>query len=376
MKTPLAWRNLIHDKARNAVAVVGVGFAVLLILMQLGFYGAVLQTATTIQDHLAFDLLLCSRDYLYITRPGMFDDVRLHQARGVEGVEAVRPVDMTFAAWRNEATGRRRAMLVLSIDPHDPAVRVGEPSAPLSDLSRPDTVMIDRQSRPEFGSQATGVHTELGTVEVTIAGQFTLGTGFGADGAVLAGERSFARIAPHFPPRSTSLGLLQLAQGYDPDAVAAQLRQRLPADVQVFTRPEINARERRHWVVKTSVGIIFGLGVAMALIVGMAIVYQVLSSIIARRLREYATLKALGYPARYLSRVVLLQAVALAVAGYLPGLILAWQLYAITRRAAHIPMSLGWAQAVSVLLLAVTMCAVAGLISLRKVLRADPAELF
>jgi putative ABC transport system permease protein len=169
---------------------------------------------------------------------------------------------------------------------------------------------------------------------------------------------------------------VQLEPGFDPDQVAKELRRRLPADVQVFTRPEINNRERRHWVVKTSVGVIFGFGVAMGLVVGMAIVYQVLSSNIARRLKEYATLKALGYPTKYLSRVVLVQSVALAVAGYLPGLVIAWQLYAITRRAAQIPMNLGLLQAIFVLFLAVGMCAAAGMISLRKVTRADPAELF
>ena len=148
MKTPLAWRNLIHDKARNAVAIIGVGFAVLLILMQLGFYGSVLQTATTIQDHLAFDLLVCSKDYLYITRPGSFAEARLHQARGVNGVLDAWPINLNFCGWQNPETGRRRAMLVLSCDPHDPAVRVENPTAQLSLLNQPDTVMIDRRARP------------------------------------------------------------------------------------------------------------------------------------------------------------------------------------------------------------------------------------
>ncbi|MBL9124446.1 MAG: FtsX-like permease family protein [Planctomycetaceae bacterium] len=376
MKTPLAWRNLIHDKARNAVAIVGVGFAVLLILMQLGFYGSVLQTATTIQDHLTFDLLIASKNYLFITRPGSFAEARLHQARGVAGVVDAWPLGVSLCPWENPATGRRRAMLVLSCEPHLPAVRVENPSAALTALERPSTVMIDRRSRPEFGPQAAGTRAKMGPLEVEIAGQFTLGTGFGADGAVLTSARTFARLFPQVGPQATNLGLVQLAPGADPDRVAAELRERLPADVQVFTRPELNQRERQHWVVKTSVGVIFGLGVAMALVVGMAIVYQVLSSSIARRLREYATLKALGYPTGYLWRVVLTQAIALAVAGYLPGLLVAWQLYGVTRSAAHIPMQLGWVPAVSVLFLAVGMCAAAGVISLRKVTGADPAELF
>jgi putative ABC transport system permease protein len=376
MKTPLPWLNLIHDKARNAVAVAGIGFAVLLILMQLGFYGAVLSTATTLQDHLVFDLLVCSRDYMFITRPGSFASARLHQARGVKGVANTWPLDLSFAGWRNAETGRSRSMLVVGFDPLEPAVAVEDPTAGREALNQPDSVMIDRRSRPEYGSQATGTRVEAGPIAVSIVGQFTLGTGFGADGAVLASHRTFRRLFPQFSEHSANLGLLQLEPGSDADAVAAALRERLPADVRVFTRGEINRHERRHWVVKTSVGIIFSFGVAMALVVGMAIAYQVLSSNIASRLKEYSTLKALGYPTAYLSRVVLVQAVALAVAGYVPGLLIAWQLYGVTRRAALIPMNLGVFEAVFVLLLAVGMCAAAGLISLRKVIRADPAELF
>lgn len=376
MKTPLAWLNLMHDKARNAVAVAGVGFAVLLILMQLGFYSSVLQTATIIQDHLVFDLMLVSRDYLYITRPGAFAVARLHQARGVDGVAAARPLEVSFAGWKNSQTGRRRAILVVSIDPQEPAVRVEEPSPSLAALSQPDTVMIDRRSRREFGPQTTGTRVDAGPLEVSVVGQFTLGTGFGADGALLVSHRTFGHMVPAQSPQQTNLGLVQLKPGFDPQRVATELRRRLPADVQIFTRPEINNRERRHWVVKTSVGVIFGFGVAMGLVVGMAIVYQVLSSNITRRLKEYATLKALGYPATYLSRVVLVQSVALAVAGYLPGLLAAWQLYAITRRAAQIPMNLGLLPAVFVLVLAIGMCAAAGMICLRKVTQVDPAELF
>ena len=41
MRTPLAWLNLLHNRARTAVALAGVSFSVLLIFMQLGFLGAV-----------------------------------------------------------------------------------------------------------------------------------------------------------------------------------------------------------------------------------------------------------------------------------------------------------------------------------------------
>ena len=41
MKTPLAWKNLAHNRIRTAIGVAGVGFAVILIFMKMGFHGAI-----------------------------------------------------------------------------------------------------------------------------------------------------------------------------------------------------------------------------------------------------------------------------------------------------------------------------------------------
>ena len=68
MKTPLAWLNLLHQRARSSVAVAGVAFAVVLVLLQLGFLASVRQTATRIYDHLDFDLLLVSPEYLHLSK--------------------------------------------------------------------------------------------------------------------------------------------------------------------------------------------------------------------------------------------------------------------------------------------------------------------
>src|SRR5437016_11214147 len=101
----------------------------------------------------------------------------------------------------------------------------------------------------------------------------------------------------------------------------------LPVDVRVWTRSGIEGRERRHWLRNTSLGVIFGLGVFVALIVGMVFLYQVISSDITSRLAEYATLKAIGYGSGWLSRVVLTQALIVSLVSYLPGFMVALALY-------------------------------------------------
>ena len=119
----------------------------------------------------------------------------------------------------------------------------------------------------------------------------------------------------------------------------------------------------------------FSFGVVMGLIVGVIIVYQILFADIADHLAEYATLKALGYTARYLAVVVLMEATIIAVLGYVPGVAIASRLYALTRSATMLPMTLTPERGLLVLGLTLPMCWASGLIAMRKLRAAEPADI-
>jgi putative ABC transport system permease protein len=208
-------------------------------------------------------------------------------------------------------------------------------------------------------------------------GQFTLGSGFSADGAMMVSDANFARLFGIQRLERPSLGLVRLAGGADPDRVAAALRQIIPAEeVQVLTRAEMVRRETRYWLLGKSIGIIFLLGVVVACLVGVVVVFQVLSSDISERLAEYATLKAIGMTGRGVSGVVVQQALLLAATAYLPALLAATVLYEVTARVVLLPLSMDAGIAVTVFVLANVICVLSALISLRKLHQADPADLF
>jgi putative ABC transport system permease protein len=127
---------------------------------------------------------------------------------------------------------------------------------------------------------------------------------------------------------------------------------------------------------RTPVGVIFKIGVAVACLVGIVFVYQVITTDITDHSAEYATLKAMGYSSMYLSGVVLRQAVAFAVLGYVPGLLASLLLYWLGRHYEQILLFATWERAAGVLLLSIAMCTLSGLLAIYKVKAADPAELF
>jgi putative ABC transport system permease protein len=384
MKTPLAWHNLVHNRVRTAVATAGVAFSVLLIFMQWGFLGSVQTTATMIYDSLDFDLAIRSKEYLHLAKPSSFSQTRLYQAQAIEGVEAVAPFYVGMNQWRNPSEGTRHPLLVIGVDPERPVFQDEAIGESTRRLMRANAVLMDRECRSDFGpaegeefsTADEGVVSEIGVKRVDVVGCFRLGSGLTADGAAIVNADGFCRLYPGRTKERVSLGFVKLSPDADAEAVAARVAAVMPPDVEVLPRDVVIDREILRWVYQTPVGIIFQLGVAVAFVVGLAIVYQVLSADVASHLREYATLKAMGYSQMYLSGVVLTQACALAIIGFAPGLVAALALYWITGTIANIPLYMNWNRVGLVLLLAVAMCVISGMGALRKSRSADPADLF
>jgi putative ABC transport system permease protein len=384
MKTPLAWLNLVHSKTRTMVAVAGVAFAVVLIFMQLGFLGAAEKTAELIYNSLDFQVLIRSRQYRRLASSGTIPEARLYSAASTPEVARVYPLRLLSGKWRNPFTFRKRTILTIGVRPEDSVFLVPELCKKTRLLTDPEFVLIDRLARSEFGprngrsfgDEDLGSETEVNQHRVQVVGHFALGGGFEADGVLLVNQRGFQRLHSAAKPDQVNLGLVQLQPGADAEAVADRLRRNLPDDVEIFTRPAVIARERRIWVEEMAIGVIFRMGVGVALVVGMAIVYQVLSSDVANHLPEYATLKAVGYGDRFLAKVVLQEAVILALFGFLPGLAVSQLLYLLTNQMTRLPIEMSLARVALVLGLSVLMCTVSGLGALRKVHQADPADLF
>ena len=379
-RVSVAWSNLMHERTRLAVAIAGVAFAVILIFMNLGFMGALIATATNFYDEFNADLFLISPETLEISTSTAFPRERLYQVAGVDGVERVMPLYSEYLLWRNPETGVSRAIFTYGINPNDPVFLMPElqKSQARRTLSQPNTVFFDRFSRPEFGPQEIGTTTEADRRRATIGGTYLLGGGFAADGTLIMSDQNFVRYLEPRPLNLINVGLVKLKSGSSPEKVAETMRTLLPADVDVYTKAGIIQHDADYWLESTSIGFIFSLGVAVSFVVGAVIVYQILFTDIRDHLPEYATMKAMGYRSQYLFKIVLQEAIFLAVLGYIPGLIAAMGLYHLTAKATAgtLPVAMNGGRVIFVLGLTLLMCSLSGLISVRKAITADPAEIF
>ncbi len=372
----LAWLNLIHAKTRFFVALSAIGFAVTLIFIQLGFLGAVLKTATFIYDNLNFDIILISPKSLEASYTLPFSRQRLYQAAAIPGVASVTPFYVSFKQWRNPETKFTRSILTMGFNPKDKVFKDPEINKYRLELQSQDKLLMNRFSRPEFGSREVGLKTELGGRNIEVIGFFSMTNSLRADGTVVMSDQNFIRLYNGRSFDDISLGLINIKDNVALTKVIKNLRQALPKDVEVLSREQAGERDKNYWLTSTSIGIIFGTGAIMAFIVGTVIVYQVLYTDITEHLNEYATLKAIGYSNFKLSQVILQEAVILAFIGFFPAFLITLGLYALTRSATGLPMAMSYGRASFVFLLTNVMCSVSGLLSLRKVLTTDPADVF
>lgn len=381
-RTPLGWLQLKHDKMKMLTALSGIAFADILMFMQLGFKDALFTTNTQYPRLVKGDIVLLSTQATNFNELYTFPRRRLYQAMDVPGVESAEPVYIGSLKWRNPQTKEKTSMMVMGFDPERPAFNLPEVDRQLDKVKISDTVLFDRASRGEYDEviaqieQGQVVTTESDRTTVTIGGLFEVGASFADDGALITSDYNFLRLFPRKEQGTVSLGIINLEPGQDPVAVRQALNVYLPEDVRSYTHEEYVAKELAYIQNRSPIGFVFTLGTTMGFIVGIVIVYQVLSTDVNDHMAEYATFKAMGYKNSYLLFVVFEEAIILSICGFVPSTLLAIGLYQLTAAATALPIVLPLSRAITILILTFLMCGVSGAIATRKLQSADPADIF
>ena len=381
-RTPLGWLQLKRERGRLMVAIAGIAFADVLMFMQLGFQSALYDSNTKLSRSLDADIVLVSPQARNTQNLSTFSRRRLYQSKDIAGVDSAEAFYSNIITWKNPDSRKETSVQAIAFNPEKPALNLPEINQQLDKIKIPDRVLFDRKSRGDYTKaiaiveQGKPVQTEVDRRNVLVTGLFSLGASFGADGILVVSDQTFLHFFPKRDVASISLGLVKVKSGYDPKQVATELKAYLPNDVRVLTHAEYIEFEESFWKTESPIGFIFGLGTAMAFVVGVVIVYQVLSTDVNSHIKEYATFKAMGYRNQYLLAIVFEEAIILAFLGFIPGVIIPMGLYSLAAGATALPIAMTTARATTVFMLTVAMCVLSGAIATRRLQSADPADMF
>lgn len=382
-RLPIGWLQLVDRKGRFAAALAGVGFACLLVFFQIGFLLALGTSVTLPYRSINADIILSGPDSRGLAGGRTIPLQRVYDALSVPGVIAAAPLYIGTLAV--EVPGERKlSMRVLGVRPGDLSAFFAPDMAARGEaLELTDTVMIDEGTRmlsPALRARLdspTPFTFEANRRTLGVVGRFRIGAGFEADGYMLASDQTFLRLFAERDAAAPTHVLVKVANEHAAASVMTALRDLTPAsEIVVRSKEEAAADERLFQTVERPTGVIFGFGAVMGVIIGIVIVYQVLSTEVNDHIREYATLKAMGYRNGFFAGIVLEQALILSIAGFIPGALVSALIYRLLGGATGLPLMMTLPLAAAVFIGAVAACVFSGLLATRRLSAADPAELY
>ena len=384
-RTQLAWKNLTSQPRKLGLAAGGVGFAVLLMFMQIGFRNALFDSTVQIAKLLKADLFVLSRSRNNLPNEQRFSRMTLERARGIAGV----PIHVERTQTELRVVGHpSRLIRVIGV----PLIGTVFTEKYLDNkrqlLLDPRYALLDRKTKSSYGFERSNLVTlrnqeiELMGNQLRVVDWMEIGTDFVHDGSLIVSEDAIRHFFPfragtgNDPLSVVDFGLIQLDRGANVEHVRKAIQALAPDEVDVMTKQEIINREIAFWGTATPIGIIFFVGTIMGFVVGTIICYQILYTDISDHLAEFATLKAMGYSSWYFGRLVLMQSVYLTFIGFIPGFAVTVGLYELLSKTTGLIMLLKFERVLLVFTLTLIMCVVSGLLAVRRLWSADPANLF
>ncbi|MBM7069717.1 ABC transporter permease DevC [Actibacterium sp. 188UL27-1] len=381
-RLPIGWLQLSHNRTRLFAAIAGVAFANLLVFVQLGILGALNNTTTAPYALFDADIIVSSADANTLTDGSNVARQRLFQAMSVPGVAEGAPLYMANLEWQR-SDGNFSTLQSFGVGVDQTEFLAPDIAAEFNVLALEDTVLIDRTTRGLPGDMLGSISSrtpfifEANGRTLSAIGTLAVGAGFSSDGTLFTSDQTFLRLFTNRSSGAPNHILLNVQDGIDLTVVVDRLREVLPLDsVQVNTMADAAAADRSYQTTERPTGIIFGFGVLIGVLVGIVIVYQILSVDVSDHLKEYATFKAMGYGHSFFLGIVFEEAIILALFGFIPGLLTSIALYAGLATATGLPIAMGPDRAAVVLLGTLLACIISGAVATRRLAGADPADLF
>ena len=372
MIVKLAIRNLLHDRARFLVTLIGVLFAVVLLAVQLGLYLGARKMISGMVAHTTGDIWIAAYGANSFEQAPILTGRERFLALSVPGVASVSPLVVSFSGWRKPDSGTVN-VIVIGAEKGEGSLRPWNIVEGAAAPTLQDGVIVDRSYAKMLGVSGVGAMAEIAGQRVRVEG-FTNGIRSFTTSPFVFTSLKKAREILSVPPDQATFYIVNLLPG----ANAAQVRQELAAklpDVSVYTKAQFLKLNLDYWLFGTGAGVALLGGALLGLVIGTVIVAQTLYSSTKDHLTEFATLRALGSSSSYIHKVILVQAIVSAVIGFAIGIAVS---LVVAQFSEVTPMPIVLTPLLAVLLLGATvaMCAISAIASIFKVTKIDPAMVF
>jgi len=371
----VALKIILYDKVRSLITLTGVVFAVSLIFAQIGVYLGLMGTASIIIDHTPGDIWITSKNSRNFDFSQPFPEYKINQVLATEGVKDAEKLIVTWGVIKQKEGGTEQVEIV----GYNPDTGIGGPwkmkAGDIRDVKNGNYAIVDESAMKRLGEINLGDYREVLSKRLKIIGISEDIKSFTTAPIIFTSYKIAQILGGEFVgAENTVFIIVHLLEGYSAKEVTNKLR-RVLRNLDVYTAQEYSKKTRLYWTIETGVGFTFLITILISFFIGIFIVGQTIYNSTIEYLKEFGTLKAIGATNFNIYQIIFFQALIIASAGYLVGLVftlLSTKIYEATEMVFTINL---W---VTLLVLVVTliMCLSAAFFSVAKIRKIDPAVVF
>lgn len=381
----VALRMLIGDRAKFIGIIVGLTFASLLITQQASvFVGLMTRTFAALTDLGQAEVWVMDPKVQYVDDVKPLADTKLLRVRGVAGVDWAVPLYKGLLKARLES-GNFQTCNVLGLDD---ATLVGGPprmiEGRLENLRRAEGVIVDAvAARGKLARPATvageaprplklGDTLELNDHRAVVVGICEVTRTFQSQPTIYTTYTRATQFAPR-ERRLLSFIMVKAKAGQDLAQLCARIEQ--STGLTALTAADFRWRTVLYYMKNTGIPINFGMAVLLGFLVGTVIAGQTFYNFTLDNLKQFGALKAMGTSNATLLRMILLQALGSGAIGYGLGVGLA-SLFGRAVKGSELAFRMMPQILVISAAAVLLICAFSALLSIRRVMRLEPAIVF
>ena len=370
----LAYKLLVNDRAKFSALLVGITFAVFLIIMMSSIFAGVLNRASATVINIGASMWVMDPAVQTVANTIGIPDYTLDAVRSISGVKYAVPLFSGGALVKLE-DGAYQSVNVVGLD--DTSL-FGRPPMELGNIdnifAENSFIVVHDSEFSKLGSPHIGTTFELNDHRGVVVGIAKVSTSslFGVPTLYTTYNRAIQYI-PN--PRFTISYIL--VEPKNKNDIPYIQRKVAALGYLALTQKQFEQRISAFYKYQTGVGMNLLLMTIISFIVGLSISGQTFYTFILENLDKFGALKAIGAKSRELVLMILFQAAFTALTGY--GLGIGLCTLAITLAKARLPdyaAMITYPNIGLALFMVVIIAAISSYVGVRKVLRIEPFDIF
>jgi putative ABC transport system permease protein len=370
----IAYKLLVNDKGKFAALLVGITFAVFLMVMMTSMFSGILYRSSSTVINIGAKIWVMDPAVNTVANTIPMPDYILDAVRSMNGVRYAVPL-YSGGALVKLRSGAYQSVTILGLDDTSLFGRPELIEGKIEDIYAENAFIVVKDSEfPKLENPKIGSEFEINDHRGVITGIAKVATGglFG----IPTLYTTYKRALQYIPSTRYTISYIMIEPKSD-DAVPYIKQQVSSLGYLALTADEFKQRISSFYKYKTGVGTNVLLMTIISFIVGLSISGQTFHTFILENLDKFGALKAIGAKGKELVYMILFQAMFTALIGYGLGIGLASLLIALAKlRLPSYAAKIAYTNLGLAFIMVLIIAGISSYIGVRKVLKIEPFDIF